>query len=113
VRVVWLHQVRENVRVEKDDIKRVARQSLLRPGAIDLFDECANVLVGWHDAGERTRVEWLCATFPGEFLNRLARDYVGLMIGGNGSLAISAAQGMQVGLQILPPRKTYHTRGLA
>jgi len=41
------------------------RYPLLRPGAIDLFDEGADVLVGRHDAGERVRVEGLCTTFPG------------------------------------------------
>ncbi len=103
------HQVRENVRVEQDDVKRVADQRRLRPGAIDLFDEGADVLVWRHDAGERVRVEGLCTTFPGCFLNRLAGNDAGLTIGGNGALAISVPRGMHFCLQIRPPRRSYHT----
>ncbi len=65
VRVARLHQIRENIRVEQDDIERIADQSLLSPGAVDLFDECAYVFAWRHDPGKGLRVKWFRTAFPG------------------------------------------------
>jgi hypothetical protein len=107
-RIAGLHEIREYVGVEQDDVEGMANQSLLCAGTVDFFDECADVFAGRDNAAEGLRIEWFRTALLGKFFD-------GLVVWGADRLTASrlatlASRGMCLCLQARTSASTIAVR---